>query len=124
MSARSSTLPTRTGIAAPEINSRGPASQRSSVESAQLFDTPDPDGGIPLVHMMYYYDTYNRDFTVNDREFKGTLALYASTTFYGVTDAMWAKYRIGEFVRELEVSYHRQQSAPNAREITRPRGPR
>ncbi|MGE0441195.1 MAG: hypothetical protein AB7S39_11975, partial [Gemmatimonadales bacterium] len=25
----------------------------------QLFDAPAPNGGIPLVHMLNYYDTYN-----------------------------------------------------------------
>jgi hypothetical protein len=70
----------------------------------QLFDTPNPDGGIPLVHLMNYYDTYNRDFKVSDREINGILTFYARTTFYSLTDAMWAKYRIGDFVKELDAS--------------------
>lgn len=64
----------------------------------ELFDAPAPGGGIPLVHLMNYYDTYNKAYSVPDREINGILTFYGTTTFYGVNDAMWAKYRIGEFL--------------------------
>jgi intracellular sulfur oxidation DsrE/DsrF family protein len=70
----------------------------------QLFDMPAPDGGVPLVHVMNYYDTYNRDFGVKDADINGVLTFYTRSTFFGLTDAMWAKYRIGEFVKELDAS--------------------
>ena len=65
----------------------------------QLFDAPAPEGGVPLVHIMNYYDTYNRAFGVKDADVDGVGTFYGATTFYGVNDAMWAKYRIGEFLQ-------------------------
>ncbi|HEX5832193.1 MAG TPA: hypothetical protein VFY16_14515 [Gemmatimonadaceae bacterium] len=67
----------------------------------QFFDTPAPGGGIPLVHILNYYDTYNKAYGVKDADIDAVGTFYGATTFYGVNDAMWSKYRIGEF---LEVS--------------------
>ena len=64
----------------------------------QFFDAPAPNGGIPLVHIMNYYDTYNKAFNVKDADIDAVLTFYGSTTFYGLNDAAWAKYRIGEFL--------------------------
>ena len=64
----------------------------------QLFDSPTPAGGIPLVHIMNYYDTYNKAYGVADRDIDAVGTFYGATTFYGVNDAMWAKYRLGEFL--------------------------
>ena len=65
----------------------------------QLFDAPTPGGGIPLVHIMNYYDTYNRAFGVKDADVDAVGTFYGATTFYGLDDAMWAKYRLGEFLQ-------------------------
>jgi len=64
----------------------------------QLFDAPAPAGGIPLVHVLNYYDTYNKAFNVPDKDVNGVLTFYGSTTFYGLNDAVWAKYRLGAFL--------------------------
>ena len=64
----------------------------------QFFDAPAPNGGIPLVHVMNYYDTYNKAFAVKDADIDAVLTFYGSTTFYGLNDAAWAKYQIGEFL--------------------------
>jgi len=64
----------------------------------QLFDAPAPAGGIPLVHVLNYYDTYNKAFNVTDKDVNGVLTFYGSTTFYGLNDAVWAKYRLGAFL--------------------------
>ena len=64
----------------------------------QFFDAPAPAGGIPLVHVMNYYDTYNKAFGVKDADIDAVLTFYGLTTFYGVNDAMWAKYKLGEFL--------------------------
>ena len=58
----------------------------------QFFDAPTANGGVPLVHVMNYYDTYNKAFNVKDADIDAVL------TFYGLNDAAWAKYRIGEFL--------------------------
>src|SRR5215207_7332239 len=64
----------------------------------QFFDAPAPAGGIPLVHVMNYYDTYNKAFGVKDADIDAVLTFYGSTTFHGLEDAAWAKYALGEFL--------------------------
>jgi hypothetical protein len=64
----------------------------------QFFDNPSPNGGIALVHVMNYYDTYNKAFGVKDADINAVLTFYGATTFYGLNDAVWAKYRLGEFL--------------------------
>ena len=66
----------------------------------QLFDTPSPNGGIMLVHILNYYDTYNKAYGVPDKDVDGIGTFYGGTTFHGLNDAMWAKYRLGEFMNE------------------------
>jgi hypothetical protein len=68
----------------------------------QFFDTPAPNGGVPLVHVMNYYDTYNQAFGVKDNDVDAVLTFYGATTFYGLNDAAWAKYRLGEFLETNE----------------------
>jgi intracellular sulfur oxidation DsrE/DsrF family protein len=70
----------------------------------QLFDAPSPDGGIPLVHVLNYYDTFNAAFGVADRDVDAVLTFYGKTTFHGLNDAMWAKYDLGAFLGENDAS--------------------
>ena len=65
----------------------------------QFFDSPADGGGIPLVHIMNYYDTYNRAYQVPDSDIDAVGTFYGAITFYGLNDAMWAKYRLGEFLK-------------------------
>jgi hypothetical protein len=69
-----------------------------------LFDAPSPAGGIPLVHVLNYYDTYNKAYNVPDRDIDAVLTFYGTTTFHGLTDAMWAKYQLGEFLGEKDAA--------------------
>lgn len=64
----------------------------------QLFDAPAPAGGIPLVHVLNYYDTYNKAFNVSDKDVNAVLTFYGATTFYALSDAAWAKYNLGAFL--------------------------
>ena len=64
----------------------------------QLFDSPAPGGGIPLVHIFNYYETLNKAYHVKDADIDGVGTFYGATTFYGLNDAVWAKYRLGEFL--------------------------
>jgi hypothetical protein len=68
----------------------------------QFFDAPAPNGGIALVHVMNYYDTYNKAFGVKDTDIDAVLTFYGATTFYGLNDAMWAKYALGEFTDAID----------------------
>ncbi len=47
---------------------------------------------------MNYYDTYNKAFGVIDKNIDAVLTPYGATTFYGLSDAAWAKYRLDEFL--------------------------
>jgi len=100
------------GLAA-AVSPERPAAARATIEATspndawldrldgkyqQLFDAPAPNGGIPLVHMLNYYDSYNKAYGVDDSEVDGILTFYGNTTFYGLNDAMWAKYRLGAFL--------------------------
>ena len=64
----------------------------------QVFDGPDPAGGIMLIHMLNYYNTYNNAYGVADAEINAVGTFYGGTTLHGLNDAMWAKYRLGEFL--------------------------
>jgi intracellular sulfur oxidation DsrE/DsrF family protein len=70
----------------------------------QFFDAPAPNGGIPLVHVMNYYDTYNKAFGVKDADIDAVLTFYGATTFYGLKDAAWAKYNLGEFLETTDAT--------------------
>ena len=70
----------------------------------QLFDSPAPAGGIPLIHILNYYDTYNQAYGVADRDIDAVGTFYGTTTFYGLNDAAWAKYRIGEFLETKDAT--------------------
>jgi hypothetical protein len=80
----------------------GNAWLKSSAKHRQFFDAPTSAGGIPLVHMMNYYDTWNKAYGVSDKNVNAVGTFYGATTFFGVNDAMWAKYRIGEFLGEKD----------------------
>jgi len=100
----------RVGIAAGEPAAKAPTASRGPKEPSnkwlegltskhkQFFDAPTANGGIPLVHVMNYYDTYNKAFSVKDADIDAVLTFYGATTFYGLNDAAWAKYQIGEFL--------------------------
>ena len=64
----------------------------------QFFDNPTPNGGVALVHVMNYYDTYNKAYNVKDSDINAVLTFYAGTTLYALNDAAWEKYRLGEFL--------------------------
>ena len=76
----------------------------------QLFDAPSGGNGIPLVHVLNYYETLNKAYGVKDADIDGVLTLYGATTFYGVSDAMWDKYRLAEFVASIDPTASKQAS--------------
>lgn len=87
------TVPTRTALAQKTAGHNWVSSLHGT--HRQLFDAPAPNGGMPLLHMLNYYNTYNSAFQVSDADVDGILTLYGATTLFGVSDAMWAKYEIG-----------------------------
>ena len=77
---------------------------KSTAKHRQLFDAPTSGGGILLVHMMNYYDTWNKAYNTPDKDINAVGTFYGATTFFGVNDAMWAKYKIGEFLGEKDAA--------------------
>jgi intracellular sulfur oxidation DsrE/DsrF family protein len=69
-----------------------------------LFDAGAPLGGIPLIHVLNYYDSYNKAYNVPDKDVDAIFTFYGSITFRGLNDAMWAKYRLGEFMSENDAA--------------------
>lgn len=70
----------------------------------QLFDSPASSNGIALIHILNYMDTWNKAYGVADKDINAVGTFYGATTFHGVNDAMWAKYRIGEFLGEKDAA--------------------
>ncbi len=69
----------------------------------QLFDSPAPAGGIPLVHIMNFLDTYNTAYNVSDAKINTVGTFYGTTTFHGLSDAMWTKYNLSGFLKGVGV---------------------
>jgi intracellular sulfur oxidation DsrE/DsrF family protein len=105
-----------------DAQARGAASAAASQHDAwlegldgtyqQLFDAATPNGGIPLVHVMNYYDTYNSAYKVPDSEIDAVLTFYGATTFHGLSDAMWEKYNLASFVGEPESTVNPWRTNP------------
>lgn len=67
-----------------------------------LFDANTANGGIPLVHVMNYYNSFNTVYGVPDRDVDAIFTIYGQITLTGLNDAMWAKYQLGEFLGEKD----------------------
>ncbi len=70
----------------------------------QLFDMPTDAGGLPMVHILNYLNTYNQAYGAKDSEIAAVGTFYGATTLYGLNDAMWAKYRLGEFLNAKDAA--------------------
>ncbi len=70
-------------------------------EHRQLFDSPAVSGGVPLVHMMNFLDTYNTAFGVPDDRLNAIGTFYGTTVFHGLSDEMWTKYGIAAFLASI-----------------------
>jgi hypothetical protein len=72
--------------------------KNSTAKHRQFVDAPTTGGGIPLVRMTEYHETLTKAYGAADKDINAIGTFYGATTFFGVNDAMWAKYRIGEFL--------------------------
>ena len=98
VAARVSTLDAKTAATSSSIEPSNRWLEGLKAKHRQFFDAPAPAGGIPLVHVMNYYDTYNKAFGVKDSDIDAVLTFYGATTFHGLNDAAWQKYALGEFL--------------------------
>ncbi len=69
-----------------------------------LFDMPNWNGGLPMVHILNYMNTYNTAYGVKDGDINVVGTFYGATTLAAANDAMWAKYRLGELLDEKDPS--------------------
>lgn len=66
-----------------------------------VFDAPQPAGAVPLVHVLNYYESWKAAEGIGDEAIDALVTLYGGTTFHGLDDAMWAKYRLGEVMGQV-----------------------
>lgn len=67
-----------------------------------IYDMPNFEGGLPLVHMLNHMNTYNTAYGVQDSGINLVGTFYGNTTLVAANDAMWAKYRIGELLDQKD----------------------
>lgn len=60
-----------------------------------LLDVPEPDGGTALRHAHGYLDSWREAYGVAEGDVSLAVGLYGRATPWGVTDAMWEKYKLG-----------------------------
>lgn len=60
-----------------------------------IFDMPVPAGGLPIIHVRNFVDTYKTAYDLAAPDVNTVVGLYYLTTALAFTDAMWAKYQLG-----------------------------
>jgi hypothetical protein len=68
-------------------------------EDRLLLDSPTIHDGTLLYYIMHFYNTQGRDYGRSDRDLNAVGVLYGETAPFALTDATWAKHRLGEFGR-------------------------
>jgi hypothetical protein len=66
---------------------------------AQIFDMPAPNGGLGLLHVQNYVDTYKDALGMSYPNVVAIVSLYGMTTPLAFNDAMWAKYHFGDLLK-------------------------
>jgi intracellular sulfur oxidation DsrE/DsrF family protein len=84
----------------------------------QLFDAPADAGGLPMVHILNYLNTYNTAYGVMDSDINVIGTFYGFTTLHGLNDATWAKYRLGEIVNVRDGSGQPATANPWRTQVT------
>ena len=60
-----------------------------------LFDSPAPSGGLPLLHIRNWLNTWRDGYGMKDGELSAVGTLYGKTVPLGFSDDMWVKYKFG-----------------------------
>ncbi len=60
-----------------------------------VFDMPRPTAGVPMYHVRNYLDSYRAAYGLAHPDVDAVVGLYAMTTPLALTDAAWARYRLG-----------------------------
>lgn len=64
-----------------------------------VFDAPEANDGMPVVWPRVWLDTTNGNYGTTDAQNSAVVILRHAAIGYTLQDAMWAKYKIGEFFK-------------------------
>jgi intracellular sulfur oxidation DsrE/DsrF family protein len=70
----------------------------------QLFDMPNHENGMGLLHVRNYLNTLRDTYTVTNPAATAVVTLYGMSTLMGFNDAMWTKYNIGTALKVMDAS--------------------
>lgn len=79
----------------------------------QFFDMPQPAGGLPMIHVRNYMNTYESAYGLKHPDVSAVAGLYFMTVPLGFTDAMWEKYQLGKAANVTDSS----TNAPAVRNV-------
>ena len=68
----------------------------------QVFDMPNPTGGLGLIHIRNYLKAWKDTHNLEHPQINAVGTLYFMTVPLGLTDPMWAKYKLGEAIKETD----------------------
>jgi intracellular sulfur oxidation DsrE/DsrF family protein len=89
--------------------------ERMAGEDRFLFDASDHRDGRLLGLIHHYYDTHRDSYGLSEREVSAAGTLYGTTIFFGLTDAMWAKYPLGAAIGDETLRHNPWRTAPVVR---------
>ena len=85
----------------------------------QIFDMPQPAGGLPMIHVRNYLDTYASAYGLRHPDVNAVAGLYFMTVPLALTDPMWQKYKLGAAANVVDA----ETNAPAERNVFwKPRG--
>ena len=61
----------------------------------QIFDMPLPAGGLPMLHVRNFLNTYESAYSLRHPDVNAVAGLYYMTVPLALGDALWAKYKLG-----------------------------
>lgn len=68
----------------------------------QVFDMPNPSAGLGLIHIRNYLKAWKDTHNLEHPQVNAVGTLYYMTIPLGLTDPMWAKYKLGEAIQETD----------------------
>jgi intracellular sulfur oxidation DsrE/DsrF family protein len=68
----------------------------------QVFDMPNPTHGLGMIHIRNYLKAWKDTYNLEHPQINAVGTLYYMTIPLGFTDPMWAKYKLGEAIKETD----------------------
>jgi intracellular sulfur oxidation DsrE/DsrF family protein len=85
----------------------------------QIFDMPQPAGGLPMIHVRNFLDTYKSAYGLGYPDVNAVVGLYGFTVPLALTDELWEKYELGKAISQVDD----ETKAPAVRNVFwKPRG--